>query len=535
MDSLIDSTNHISSSINEMVEYRALKGRIHSVGFQPNECLIPFLELAGFGSAALIWTFNLRYDLISALVERWRPETHTYHLSCGECTITLEDVALQLGLPIDGNAVTGVSLISRPARLCYDLFGRSPSEGKFQTLKFSWLKANFEYLPSTATKLEVMHAARAYIMHLIGGVLMLDTHGSEVHLMHLLLLSNLHNTRLYSWGSAVLAILYRELCQTTDPSAVDISGCLILLQSWALYRMPFLAFISHQSYIFPLVNRWSTNPGIGRSYTVLIYRLMIENHSGEGFIWMPYSVPEVTAIIPSYAHVHSHLWCISAPLIHFHTVEWYHGNRVLRQFSCIQYIPTQLVRLDVQLHGMNRRGRHGTDWGDEHSEYITMWNNRFSRVLQMDRCLDLQPSPQYLQWHYEKGKPFLFGGRSMVVPPHTTRIGQHLPNPHHAPALEVDPEPEPEPEPELHSESSSYPPSYSAPPEPYPSPFSSPPGPYPAPFSTPPGSSSSVAFESFSTPIHMDEENVDHRSHPQRERRAPRRYTPRTTPSNHHF
>ncbi|KAK5834121.1 hypothetical protein PVK06_017995 [Gossypium arboreum] len=38
----------------------------------------------------------------------------------------------------------------------------------------------------------------------------------------------------------------------------------------------------------------------------------------------------ITAVIPSYAHVHSHLWCISAPLIHFHTVEWYHGNRVFR-------------------------------------------------------------------------------------------------------------------------------------------------------------------------------------------------------------
>ncbi|KAG8478898.1 hypothetical protein CXB51_028757 [Gossypium anomalum] len=209
------------------VEYRVLKGRIHRVGFQPDERLIPFLELAKFGSAALIRSFNLRYDLISAL----------------------------LGLPIDGNAVTGVSLISRPARLCYDLLGRSPSEGKFATLRFSWLKANFEHLPSTGTELEVMQAARAYIMHLIGGVLMTDTHSSDVHLMYLPLLSDLHNTRSYSWGSVVLAILYRELCRTTDPSAVDIGGCLILLQSWALYQMPFLASISHQSYTFLLVNR----------------------------------------------------------------------------------------------------------------------------------------------------------------------------------------------------------------------------------------------------------------------------------------
>ncbi|XP_040953645.1 protein MAINTENANCE OF MERISTEMS-like [Gossypium hirsutum] len=124
--------------------YRALRGRVNSVRFQPDERLIPYLELAGFGSAALIRTFDLRYDLIFALVERWRPETHTFRLPCGECTVTLEDVAVQLGLPIDGNAVTGVSSISRPATLCNELLGRSPSQGKFTSLRFSWLHANFE-------------------------------------------------------------------------------------------------------------------------------------------------------------------------------------------------------------------------------------------------------------------------------------------------------------------------------------------------------------------------------------------------------
>ncbi|MFQ6626708.1 hypothetical protein Gotur_006181 [Gossypium turneri] len=111
-----------------------------------------YLELTSFGSAALIRTFDLRYDLISSLVKRWRLETHTFHLLCGECTITLEDVALQLRLPIDGNAVTGVSSISRQTVICYDLLGRSPSEGKITGLKFSWLEVNFKHLSSTASE-----------------------------------------------------------------------------------------------------------------------------------------------------------------------------------------------------------------------------------------------------------------------------------------------------------------------------------------------------------------------------------------------
>ncbi|KAK5793249.1 hypothetical protein PVK06_034389 [Gossypium arboreum] len=238
-----------------MGSYRVLRGRVNSVEFLPDKCLIPYLELAGFGSAVLIRNFDLRYDLISALVEQWCPETHTFHLPCVECTITLKDFALQLGLPIGENAITGVSLISRPATLCYELLGRSPSEGKFASLRFSWLKENFEHLPSTANEWKVMQVVRAYIMHLIGGVLMSDANGSTVHLMYLPLLSKLHNTRSYIWGSAVLAMMYRKLCRTTDPSAMDIGECLRLLQSWALYQMPFLASISHQSYIFSLVNR----------------------------------------------------------------------------------------------------------------------------------------------------------------------------------------------------------------------------------------------------------------------------------------
>ncbi|KAK5839424.1 hypothetical protein PVK06_008212 [Gossypium arboreum] len=176
---------------------------------------MPYLELAGFGSVALIRMFDLRYDLISALVEHWRPETHTFHLPCGECTVTLEDVALQLGLHINGSAVTGVSAIAEPTALCHSLLGVSPVDDKssFTGLKFSWLKVNFEHLSVNVTE---------------------------------------HK------GSAVLAILYHEFCRETKPNTVDIGRCLLLLQSWALYWMSFLASVTHQPYVFSLVNRQSS-------------------------------------------------------------------------------------------------------------------------------------------------------------------------------------------------------------------------------------------------------------------------------------
>ncbi|MFQ6653968.1 hypothetical protein Gotur_025118 [Gossypium turneri] len=257
MTRLITDDPHISDAANNMGSYRVLRGRVNGIGYLPDSRLMPYLEQAGFGSAALIRTFDLRYNLISTLVERWCSETHTFHFPCGECTVTLEDVALQLGLPIDRSPVTGVTAFTEPAALCYQLLGDSPNddESNFTGLKFTWLKAKVGQLSANATEGELMCAARAYIMHIIGGVLMPDASNNK-----------------------------RELCRTTKPSVVDMGECLTLLQSWALYQMPFLASVTHQPYVYPLVNRWSIYPGIGRSYTVPIQRLMIEQHAGEGFI-----------------------------------------------------------------------------------------------------------------------------------------------------------------------------------------------------------------------------------------------------------
>nr|CCI55407.1 PH01B015M02.8 [Phyllostachys edulis] len=44
---------------------------------------------------------------LTALVDQWRPETHTFHLSSGEMAITLQDVGMILCLPVEGLLVTG--------------------------------------------------------------------------------------------------------------------------------------------------------------------------------------------------------------------------------------------------------------------------------------------------------------------------------------------------------------------------------------------------------------------------------------------
>ncbi|MBA0747501.1 hypothetical protein Gogos_004412 [Gossypium gossypioides] len=65
--------------------------------------------------------------LISVLVEKWRLETHTFHLLCDECTFTLDDVALQFDLPVDGPVVIGSMVVPDKEDLC-KVFGGKVSK-----------------------------------------------------------------------------------------------------------------------------------------------------------------------------------------------------------------------------------------------------------------------------------------------------------------------------------------------------------------------------------------------------------------------
>jgi hypothetical protein len=42
--------------------------------------------------------FNFDAPLIAAFMDRWQPETHTFHLPVGEMTLSLEDAAMLGGL-----------------------------------------------------------------------------------------------------------------------------------------------------------------------------------------------------------------------------------------------------------------------------------------------------------------------------------------------------------------------------------------------------------------------------------------------------
>ncbi|RYR59165.1 hypothetical protein Ahy_A05g024999 isoform B [Arachis hypogaea] len=214
--------------------------------------IIPYLERVGLYHLARLnshW-FWLDEPLVSAIVERWRPETHTFHMPFGECTVTLQDVAFQLGLPVDGEAVSGClgefdTYIEggRPAWEWFqDLFGELPPPNKVKqmTVHFTWFHERFSVLPPDANE-ETLFG---------------DKSANRVHIRWLPFVANLDEMGRYSWGSAALAWLYRCMCRVANRNVTNLAGPLQLLQSWIFWRFPSLRPSGFDYFSFPLASKY---------------------------------------------------------------------------------------------------------------------------------------------------------------------------------------------------------------------------------------------------------------------------------------
>ncbi|QHO03282.1 serine/threonine-protein phosphatase 7 long form homolog [Arachis hypogaea] len=281
--------------------------------------------------------FRLDEPLVSAFVKRWRPETHTFHMPFRECTITLQDVAYQLGLPVDEHYVSSFLTDfhvyidgGRPAWVWFkELLGVLPPANQVQkfAVNCTWFQETFGECPAGADEETVRQFARAYIMMLLGTQLFADKSDNRIHIRWLPYVARLEEMDGYSWGSAALAWLYMCMCRVANRHVVKLAGPLQLLQSWIFWRFPRFRPAGYDEFNWPLASRWSGhNPsGSEKGPRVQMWRLMIDMLQARDFIWMPYSSPDVLQVVhPEVLEPrHTALWrCVTA-LIYFAVVEWH--------------------------------------------------------------------------------------------------------------------------------------------------------------------------------------------------------------------
>ncbi|KAG8493498.1 hypothetical protein CXB51_010909 [Gossypium anomalum] len=192
-------------------------------------------------------------------MERWKPKMHTFHLSCGECTITLEDVQLHLRLSMDGFVLTGFVQSADWGAICYDILGAILDMIYVGRIDMGWLRDIFLESGDDLTEVE----------RILGGYLMPDKSQNLIYLRWLLKLIDFRTASELSWGSAVLLTCYREMCLVTQPNKIKIGGCLSLLQSWVRFRFPILRPQVNHPYTFPLLTRWNHSVSYGGIFTAL--------------------------------------------------------------------------------------------------------------------------------------------------------------------------------------------------------------------------------------------------------------------------
>ncbi|CAN1779634.1 Serine/threonine-protein phosphatase 7 long form homolog, partial [Linum perenne] len=188
-------------------------------------------------------------ELVTALLERWRSETNTFHLVSGEATITLEDVEVLTGLPTTGLLVLAELDNRSTSDICEQWLGVAPLPRAItgNTVRVSWVKGLFDRLSAEATPIVVTFQARAYTWVLVAGVLLADRSGDHIPVHILPLIGDPVVASTYSWGSAVLAWLYKVMGRAvffaggSMRGTDDIGGYTFLVQLWALERFTRIA------------------------------------------------------------------------------------------------------------------------------------------------------------------------------------------------------------------------------------------------------------------------------------------------------
>ncbi|XP_057735669.1 protein MAIN-LIKE 2-like [Arachis stenosperma] len=400
---LYDQDNHVSSAIWDGQERGVLRCHEHTSmldQWKLTPIQIKLVEKAGFGYLRLLPPMSLDNALIAALVERWRRETNTFHLTVGEMTITLEDVVLLLGLAIDGEPVIGP--ISAPSSVCEKLLGRVPDDLNGGMVKLTWLKEFFSECPEDAPPEEIERCTRAYLLYLVGSTIFSTTTGNKVPVMYLPLFENFEKAGKFAWGAGALAFLYRALGNASLKSQSTISGCLTLVQCWSYSRLNVgQPKFNQEPYIdsFPYVLKWRGKSCTRTKCNVLSYRKALDSLNASDVHWLPYKDMDYTTI-PEDIKSSLILRASRTMLLCFDKAERHLPDRCLRQFGMHQTIPKDIERWERK----SRIVDHGIDLIGKMDLAVKQWSERWHTIA---KGVDIVDEDRYMQWYQKITRKFI--------------------------------------------------------------------------------------------------------------------------------
>ncbi|GAU22880.1 hypothetical protein TSUD_376910 [Trifolium subterraneum] len=165
----------------------------------------PELCIASLGSKLTGWVPG------PAFTERWHPETSSFHMPFGEMTITLDDVACLLHIPVRGIFYTPVPVsMEEAAALTTELLGVPYEEAYLETSR--------------------QRGETAYLLLLVGCTILTDKSYTQVNAKWLPMFRDLSTLNKFSWASAALVCLYDNLNDASMFTTHALAGYPTLLQ-----------------------------------------------------------------------------------------------------------------------------------------------------------------------------------------------------------------------------------------------------------------------------------------------------------------
>ncbi|XBI66792.1 hypothetical protein VPH35_046280 [Triticum aestivum] len=210
---------------------------------------------------------------------------------------------------------------------------------KIGGLKFTWLQQHFHKLPYGADEPTIERYARAYVMYVFGTMLFADSGGSSASWMFLPLLRDWDEAGRYTWGSAGLAFLYRQLDGAQRSSGTsNIGGC----------RLPVGRPISRTRRDWEYdeldhLTNWGKTEDLYMSYTNELDCLLPSHVQ-----WLPYD--QIDFQLNVVCTQDESMWSVRRPLICFYAVEFHLPHRVARQFGRLQLSPLETISTSIELH-----------------------------------------------------------------------------------------------------------------------------------------------------------------------------------------
>ena len=188
-----------------------------------------FVNGSGLWHLASCMLTHTDASLISAFVERWQPETNSFHMPWGEMTITLHDVYYILGLQITGDMVMHEVDTSTIVAALSEHLLVSSAEIKAE-IRSGGLKAVLLQQRTSQAHVSEQSKAILYLLHLLSSTVFVDKTQDRVSAFIYPLLEDLGCIKDYAWGAAVLAYQYRQLGLASRSECRQFSGCATLLE-----------------------------------------------------------------------------------------------------------------------------------------------------------------------------------------------------------------------------------------------------------------------------------------------------------------